>query len=129
MSRIVLDASAILALLAGEPGAEAVSAWVPDAAVSTVNVAEIGTKLADRGMRENDVRSAIGTLGLEIVTFDRESAYAAAMLRDRTRKLGLSLGDRACLALGATRALPVLTADRSWADLNIGVEVRLIRGQ
>ena len=129
MSRIVLDASAVLALLAGEPGAEAVSACVPDAAVSTVNVAEIGTKLADRGMRKKDVRRAIGTLGLEVVTFDAESAYAAAMLRDRTRQFGLSLGDRTCLALGAARGLPVLTADRSWAELSIGVEVRLIRGE
>jgi len=64
-----------------------------------------------------------------VVTFDAESAYAAAMLRDRTRQFGLSLGDRACLALGAARGLPVLTADRSWAELSIGVEVRLIRGE
>jgi len=124
----VLDASAVLALLAGEPGAQTVSSYIPDAAISTVNVAEVGAKLADRGMREQDVRGAIGVLGLDVATFDEESAYQAAMLRDRTRRLGLSLGDRACLALGAARGLPVLTADRSWAGLNIGIEVRLIRG-
>lgn len=129
MSRIVLDASAVLALLAGEPGAPAVRDYIPDAAISAVNLTEIGAKLADRGMRQKDMRTAIGTLGLDVVTFDEESAYAAAMLRDRTRHLGLSLGDLACLALGAARGLPVLTADRSWAGLSIGVEVRLIRGQ
>ena len=128
MSQVVLDASAILALLAGEPGAEAVGACLPDAAVSTVNVAEVGAKLVDRGMKEKDMRVAIGTLGMEVVVFDEDAAYAAAMLRDRTRRLGLSLGDRACLALGAVRRLPVLTADRSWAGLDIGVEIRLIRG-
>jgi PIN domain nuclease of toxin-antitoxin system len=128
VSKVVLDGSAVLALLAGEPGAEVVSACVPDAAVSTVNVAEIGMKLADRGMAENEVRSAISTLGLEVVVFDEDAAYTTAALRSRTRSLGLSLGDRACLALGETRSLPVLTADRNWAGLKLGVEIRVIRG-
>lgn len=128
MSKVVLDASAVLALLGGEPGADIVGACIPDAALSTVNVAEIGAKLADRGMAAGDVRSAIGTLGLEIVMFDEDAAYASAAMRGRTRPLGLSLGDRACLALGTTRNLPVLTADRSWAGLDLGVEIRVIRG-
>ena len=128
MSSAVLDASAILALLAGEPGAEAVSAFIPGATVSTVNVAEVSAKLADRGMSEKDMRAAIGMLGLEIAVFDEDAAFAAAMLRDRTRRLGLSLGDRACIALGVARQLPVLTADRSWTGLDLGIEVRLIRG-
>ena len=128
MSKVVLDASAILALLAGEPGADAVAACIPAAAVSTVNVAEIGTKFADRGMAEKDVRNAIATLGLEVAMFDEEAAYATAMLRGPTRRLGLSLGDRACLALGAARGLHILTADRNWAGLKVGVDIRVIRG-
>jgi ribonuclease VapC len=124
----ILDASAILAHLAGEPGAGAVTAHLPGAAVSAVNVAEVGAKLVDRGMSERDMRAAIGMLGLEIVVFNENAAYAAALLRDRTRKAGLSLGDRACLALGIARKLPVLTAERSWAGLDLGVEIRLIRG-
>lgn len=128
VSQVVLDASAVLALLTSEPGADMVSACIPGAALSAVNVAEVGAKLSDRGMTEMDVRSAVGTLGLEIVTFDEDIAYATGMLRARTRQLGLSLGDRACLALGAKRGVPVLTADRTWASLEIGVEVRVIRG-
>lgn len=128
MSRAVLDASAIIALLRDEPGAEAVRVWVPDALVSAVNISEVGAKFAERGMKEADIRGAIGTLGLEVVAFDEAAAHATAWLRGQTRRLGLSLGDRACLALGATRGLPVLTTDRSWAGVDIGVDVRVVRG-
>jgi len=128
VSKVVLDASAILALLAGEPGADVVGACIPDAVVSTVNVAEVGAKLSDRGMADSDARNAVGTLGLEVAMFDEEAAYATAALRGPTRPLGLSLGDRACLALGVARNLPVLTADRNWTGLRVGVEIRLIRG-
>lgn len=96
--------------------------------MSAVNVSEIGAKFAERGMKESDIRSAIGTLGIEIVAFDEDAAYATAMLRGRTRKYGLSLGDRACLALAAARGLPALTTDRSWAGVDIGVDVRVVRG-
>ncbi|MCK6451421.1 MAG: type II toxin-antitoxin system VapC family toxin [Alphaproteobacteria bacterium] len=125
---VVLDASAILALLAGEPDTDIVRVSLPAAIVSAVNVSEVGAKLCDRGMSAPDIRNAMGMLGLEVAAFDEHAAYAAAMLRDPTRKLGLSLGDRACLALAAARKLPVLTTDRKWAGLDIGVEVRLARG-
>lgn len=128
MSAIVLDASAIIALLAGEPGGETVRACVPDAAVSAVNLTEVGAKLADRGMKDAEIRAAVGILGLEVVAFDEEAAYAAAALRLRTRNRGLSLGDRACLALGAARGLPVLTMDRKWSGLDLDIEIRLARG-
>ncbi|MGQ0675483.1 MAG: type II toxin-antitoxin system VapC family toxin [Rhodospirillales bacterium] len=127
MTSAVLDASAILAYLKAEPGGDAVKAHLPGATASAVNVAEVGAKLADRGMSERDMRTVIGDLGLNIVAFDQDSAYAAAALRGRTRRLGLSLGDRACLALGADRGLPVLTADRGWAGLDLDIEIRLIR--
>lgn len=128
MTPAILDASAILAYLKAEPGGDTVRAHLPGATVSAVNVAEVGAKLVDRGMSEHDIRTAIGVLGVEVAAFDEEAAYAAAMLRDRTRRLGLSLGDHACLALGVARGLPVLTADRSWAGLDLGIEIRLIRG-
>lgn len=128
MTQAVLDASAILAYLKAEPGADAVRPHLPGATASAVNVAEAGSKLVDRGMGEHDMRAAIAGLGLNVVAFDESAALAAATLCARTRKSGLSLGDRACLALGMARNLPVLTADRSWAGLDLGVEIRLIRG-
>lgn len=128
MSPVVLDASAVLAALAGEPGADIVNAVLPNAVISAVNLTEVGAKLAERGMTEADIRTAVGLLGLNVATFDEDAAYAAAMLRVRTRGLGLSLGDRVCLALGVARSAPVLTADRTWARLDVGADVRLIRG-
>jgi PIN domain nuclease of toxin-antitoxin system len=125
---MVFDASAVLALLAGEPGAEVVRASLPNAVISTVNLSEVGAKLADRGVKEPAIRNAISLLGLEVVAFDEAAAYAAAAMRPATRHLGLSLGDRACLALAASRGVPALTTDRNWASLAIGVEVRLARG-
>ncbi len=95
--------------------------------MSAVNVAEVVSKLADTGMNVAEVRSLVDTLGLEVAPFDEELAHATGMLRPSTRRKGLSLGDRACLALARHLALPALTADRSWAELDVGVEVTLIR--
>ena len=95
--------------------------------MSAVNVAEVVSRLADTGMNADEVRSLVGTLGLEVTPFDEELAHATGMLRPSTRRKGLSLGDRACLALARQLALPALTADRGWAELDIGVEVTLIR--
>lgn len=129
MSRIVFDASAMLAVVLEEKGADVVRAWIPEGIASAVNVAEVGTKLADRGgMTEQEMRALIGTLGVQVIPFDEGAAYAVGLLRPPTRDHGLSLADRACLALGVNLGLPVLTADRSWAKLDIGVDVRLIRG-
>ena len=128
MTLIVLDASAVLAALAGEPGADAVNAVLPNAVISAVNLTEVGAKLAERGMGEDEIRTTIGMLGLSVVVFDEDDAYAAAMLRMRTRGHGLSLGDRVCLALGIAKGAAIMTADRSWARLDIGADVRLIRG-
>jgi PIN domain nuclease of toxin-antitoxin system len=96
--------------------------------ISTVNLAEIGTRLADRGMSDSDIREVVGALGMTVMQFDEELAYASAALRPRTRIRGLSLGDRACLSLASHLNLPALTADKIWADVDVEVEVRLIRG-
>jgi ribonuclease VapC len=78
-------------------------------------------------MPEEAVRSALRDIDLNILPFDTELAYRAGILRSQTRKLGLSFGDRACLALGWQLDVPVLTADRNWRSLDVGVEIRVIR--
>lgn len=127
MSDVVLDASAILALLNSEPGAEVVEAALPGAVIGTVNLSETVAKLAERGVPEDAIRLALGQISLRILPFDDGLAYQTGMLRVSTRKAGLSFGDRACLALGRQLGLPVLTADGNWASLDVGVEVRLVR--
>ena len=127
MSRTVLDASAILALIHREPGADVVVEALPNAAVSTVNLAEVVARLSDRKIPDDAIRVTMAALGLVIIEFDEQQAFAAGALRRATRHVGLSLGDWACLALAMRLHAPAVTADRSWATLGIGVEVRLIR--
>lgn len=127
MNKVVLDASALLALLNAEPGSEEVESVIPGAAISTVNLSEVIAKLVENGMPEEAVRSVLGDIELDVHSFDLEAAYRAGSLRKQTRKLGLSFGDRACLAFGSRLGLPVLTTDRGWKSLEVGVEVRVIR--
>ena len=127
MARAVLDASALLALLNGEPGAEEVAAVLHEAAISTVNLSEVVAKLAEAGMPEPAIREAFQMLPLEVVPFDMEQAYEAGVLRPATRVAGLSLGNRSCLALAKRLGLPALTTDRTWEQLSVGAEVRAIR--
>ena len=127
MDSVVLDASAALAVFMREPGDDVVKAHVPGASMSAVNVAEVVGKLSASGMTEVDVRAAIATLGVEVVSFDEELAFATGMLGPLTRDSGLSLADRACLTLARARRVAVLTADRAWAELDVGIEVQLIR--
>jgi ribonuclease VapC len=111
---VVLDASALLALLQNEPGAERVAELLSDGAVSAVNLSEVVAKLADHGMPATDIREALDGLPLDVHAFDREAAFAAGELRRITRAAGLSLGDRACLALAAHLGVTAVTADRAW---------------
>jgi ribonuclease VapC len=127
MTGAVLDASAILALLHNETGADAVADLLDEAAISAVNVAEAGARLVDSGMPPPLAGEAIRALGLEIVPFDAELAQASTALRQGTRHLGLSLGDRACLALAQKLSVPAVTADRAWQDLGAPISVTLIR--
>lgn len=127
MIKAVLDASALLALLNDEPGAKAVAHGIPDAAIGSVNVSEAAGKLAETGMPEEAIREVIEGLGLTIVPFDLPLAYSAGMLKPLTRRLSLSLGDRACLALGVKLGVPILTTDRSWTHLKIGARIQLVR--
>lgn len=95
--------------------------------VSTVNASEIVAKLIDRGASDDQAQRTLDALPVQIVPFDTEQAKAAGRLRRETRGAGLSLGDRACLSLALREGATVLTADRAWASLDVGVEIEVIR--
>jgi len=125
----VVDASAVIALIMGEPGAASVEPIIADCAIATVNLTEVVGYFARNGAAEAAIREMLSALGLEEVPFDSELAYSAGLLVPLTRVAGLSLGDRACLALGRRLGLRAITTDRSWlrvADA-VGVGVELIR--
>jgi ribonuclease VapC len=124
---LVVDASAVIALLVGEPFTRFDANHLSNALISTVNLSEILARMPELGVPEDATAAAVSGLALRIVIFDEAQARTAARLRALTRQAGLSLGDRACIALGHARSSPVITADRAWASLDLGVEVILIR--
>lgn len=123
----VLDASAVLALLGNEPGTEQVEAALGSAVMSAVNLAEVLAKLGDRGVTEAEQRLIRMSLDIEVRSFDEHAAWRASGLRGTTKSRGLSIGDRACLALALEEGRPVLTTDRAWSALDVGVDVRTLR--
>lgn len=127
MAEWVLDASAVLASLRNEAGGERVLPVMETSLLSAVNLAEVATRLLDLGASAADIDGLPERLRCEVVPFDERLALSAGLLRVQTRHLGLSVGDRACLALAQREGLPVLTGDRAWARLDVGVEVVLIR--
>ena len=127
MSSVVLDSSALLALLNKEPGIERVREVLPDSAMSTVNLSEVVAKLAEEGVPMENIRSVLTALPMEIVLFDSEQAYNTGLLSPETKTAGLSLGDRACLNLAMLLGVPAITADRQWEVASTRVEVELIR--
>ncbi len=127
MKQTVLDATAVLALLNDEPGAGTVASLLPQAVISTVNLAEVVGKLAETGMPEGMIKTVLDELGLMVIPFDEDLALSTGLLRPATSDYGLSLGDRACLALGQHLRRPVLTADRMWKTVKLAVEIRMIR--
>ncbi len=127
MPDVVIDASALLAMLNAEPGAEVVAEAILRAAISAVNISEVVSKLSEAGMPESAIRHALQPLGMEVVPFDEDQAYQAGLLRVPTKDAGLSLGDRGCLGLAGKLGLPALTADRTWLKLSLGVTVKIIR--
>lgn len=127
MAAWVLDSSTVLAALRGEPGGDEARAQFEQSLISAVNLAEVVGRLVDLGYDQDEAKTYARLGDYAVAPFDMALGLRAGELRAATRRLGLSLGDRACLALAEREGLPVLTADRAWATLDIGVEIRLIR--
>ena len=124
---VVLDASAVLALVQAERGADTVYEHLAAAIICAPNVTEVVTKLIDNGRSDHEAMAVFVALGLQVLPFDGTLALRAGALRRHALGRRLSLGDRACLALAERERLPTLTADRIWTDLDIGIEIHLIR--
>lgn len=126
---VILDASAILAVVLAESGADYVLQHMSEAHLVTVNMSEALAKLLEYGMAFDDARKQIGRLDCNIHMFDSDLAERTAILRGMTRQYGLSLGDRACLSLCQSRNLPVLTSDQRMHEcgVGLGLDIRLIR--
>lgn len=125
--RYVLDASAVLCLIRNEPGADTVKAVLPDSSISAVNLSEVIAKMADLGMGADLIDAVMGPLQLPAIPFDAAQARIAGLMRPTTRPLGLSLGDRACLALAEQSGATAITTDRAWSALGGASKVVLAR--
>jgi PIN domain nuclease of toxin-antitoxin system len=128
MTSVVLDASAVLALVRDEPGADKVATHVGRAAISAVNLQEVIKELLLSGLDEATTRELLDELRLDVRSHDVAAAYASAGLHAQTRQYGRGLGDRSCLALAIQLGVPALTADREWKQVKVkGLRIELIR--
>lgn len=127
MAKVVIDASALLAYVNGEPGADKVEAVLGEAMISAVNLAEAATKLALRRGTPDRILAEFTEAELTVIDFDRPLAEATGALAVLTRAQGLSLGDRACLALAKREGAIALTADQAWSKVKAGIDIQLIR--
>jgi ribonuclease VapC len=125
--RYVLDSSAVIALLGRERGAEAIDAVLQESVISTVNLAEVISKLQERGGSDEEIHASLADLDLKVVSFDTEQANMTGKMRNVTRTRGLSLGDRACLALAASRGATAVTTDKAWKDFEQVARVLVVR--
>ena len=123
----VLDSSAVLAVIFNEPGGEKIVDLLQGGLLSTVSLAEIHTRLLLDGRPADFAWNRILSMGFEVCFFDDEQARLAAEMIGKTRPFGLSLGDRACLALAIQRKAKVYTTDRVWKNFALGIDVELIR--
>lgn len=126
-SSVVLDSSALLAYFQNERGAETVSRQLDQSAMSSVNWSEVVQKGLFGSMTIERLREDVEALGVTILPFTGEDAEQAALLWNRTKRWGLSLGDRACLALALRLGVPAVTSDRAWSAVQTGIAVHVIR--
>lgn len=124
---VILDASALIAFIYQEKGMEVVEEYLPHSKISTINLTETATFMIKQGLHAKEVNESLKDLSLTIIHFDESQAFLAARLVEKTANSGLSLGDRACLALGIQENLPVLTADKIWTSLSLNIKIKLIR--
>jgi ribonuclease VapC len=128
MTSVVLDASAVLALVRDEPGANKVAPYVGRAAISAINLQEVIKELLLSGLDEANTRELLNELRLDVRAHDVDAAFAAAGLHAQTKEFGRGLGDRSCLALAVQLGVPALTADREWKKVKVrGLKVEHIR--
>ena len=127
----VLDSSALLAVSKGEKGADFVMDLMEsnDCVISSVNVAEVASKMLEFGLPPHELKRAIGQFIVDVIDFNQEQALACAELRPLTKSAGLSLGDRACLSLAKLMNGTAVTSDRPWMAIAeaVGVKVLMIR--
>lgn len=119
MTSVVMDASAVLALVRDEPGADKVGPHVGRAAISAVNLQEVIKELLLSGLDASTIRELLDELRLDVRPHDVEAAYAAAGLHAQTKEFGRGFGDRSCLALALQLGVPALTADREWKKVKV----------
>ena len=127
MSEAVIDSSVLLAILLQESGSEVAITLSAGASISAVNLAEVASRIVDKGAAPEIVGNAVEALSIVVASFGGDDALTAGALRNETRQVGLSLGDRACLALARRLGAIVYTADRRWAELDLGLRIELIR--
>ena len=127
MPKHVLDASAVLAVVLGEEGKEEILSMTDMPLVSTVNMGEARSKLADYGLTRLQIDASLSMMDMEIIDFDDEQSKLSGDLRNETRDIGLSLGDRACLALAMTFGADALTTDKIWSKLSLPISIRQLR--
>jgi PIN domain nuclease of toxin-antitoxin system len=127
MTIYVYDSSALLAIILGEPGADIANANIANAMVSSVNLAEIFSRAEDKGIPVDKTEQFLVGKGVQFVDFDAKLARTVGTLRAKSRSRGLSIGDRACIALALRERATIITADRVWAELDLPCPIELIR--
>ena len=127
MSAIVFDSSVVIAILKQEQGFSTAEKSLSDALISTVNLAEVATYFARNSVPSNTIQEVLASFPIQVVPFDESLAIQTGCLYPSCKHLGLSLGDRACLALAISRKLPVLTADQVWSKLDLGISIQVLR--
>lgn len=127
MNSTVLDASVVMAILLNEPGAQTAQDFLADALCCTVNFTEILTRCFDKGISIDIPQDLLVWHNVQLVDFNKDLAFLASSLRSVTKHNGLSLGDRACLALAIRESATAITTDRAWADLDVGCHIEVIR--
>ena len=129
MGRHLLDASALLALIRNEPGAERVKAVLDDSAIHAVNLAEVVRKMISKGMPASEAETWLADLNLHVLeSFSEAQGYALGRLTPEAQRLGLSLGDCVCLTVAASDVTPVVTAERRWSEIKgLNTEILQIR--
>jgi len=123
----MLDASAVLALMLGEQGADEVRARLSSSQISSVNLSEVVAKLQERGVPDDEIAASIAELDFDVLAFEKKHALQAGLLRLATRTVGLSLGDRACLSAAASSDATAVTTDKAWGELEVGIPIEVLR--